>query len=218
MNMPFSVDQFFEVFARYNAGVWPAQIVLNALAALVVALVAQGRSSHGRWISAALALLWGWMAVAYHFAYFTGINPAAWVFGAISLLGSLWFAWVGVVERRLHFVLDQGIQAWAGGVLVMYALVMYPLVGYALGHRYPAAPTFGLPCPTTIFTIGILLFVKSPIPRSVFIVPVLWALVGSSAAFALGVYEDLGLLVACTTAVVALARPRSPPSPPPARA
>jgi hypothetical protein len=103
-------------------------------------------------------------------------------------------------------------------VLVIFALVVYPLTGYMLGHRYPAAPTFGLPCPTTIFTIGILLFAKPLLSRSVFIVTLLWALVGSSAAFALGVYQDLGLLVACVVAIVALARPRSSSSPPTARA
>ena len=87
MDVPFTVDQFFDVFARYNNGVWPAQWLLNALAVVVVALVVQGRPSHGRWISSALALLWGWMAVAYHFAYFTGINPAAWAFGASRFWG-----------------------------------------------------------------------------------------------------------------------------------
>lgn len=213
MDVPFTVDQFFDVFARYNNGVWPAQWLLNALAVVVVALVVQGRPSHGRWISSALALLWGWMAVAYHFAYFTGINPAAWAFGAISLLGGLWFGWVGVVKRRLHFALGRGLQTWTAGTLVVFALLMYPLAGFMLGNRYPTAPTFGLPCPTTIFTIGILLFAKPPVSRSVFIVPVLWALVGSSAAIALGVYQDLGLLVACIVAIVALARSPSTPGP-----
>jgi len=206
MSLPFTVDQFFDVFAQYNAGVWPAQLVLNALAVLVVALVVQGQPSCGRWISATLALLWGWMAVAYHFVYFTSITPAAWAFGAVSLLGGLWFAWVGVVEQRLCFALERGAQAWAAGMLVVFALVIYPLSGYMLAHRYPAAPTFGLPCPTTIFTIGILLFAKPPLLRSVFIVPVLWAIVGSSAAFALDVHQDLGLLVAGVIAIVALAR------------
>lgn len=207
--MPFSVDQFFDVFAQYNVGVWPAQWVLNALAILVVVLLVQGRPSHGHWISAALAVLWGWVAVAYHFAYFTRINSAAWAFGAVSLLGCLWFVWVGVVQRRLHFALDRGVQAWAAGMLITFALVIYPWVGYVSGHRYPAAPTFGLPCPTTIFTIGVLLLARPPLVRSVFIVPLLWTLVGSSAAFTLGVYQDLGLLVACAAALVALTRRRS---------
>jgi hypothetical protein len=90
----------------------------------------------------------------------------------------------------------RGFDAWAGGALLGYALVVYPLLGWALGHRYPASPTFGLPCPTTIATFGVLIWVR-PQPRWwLLIVPLLWAVVGTSAAFSLGIREDLGLLVA----------------------
>jgi len=68
-------------------------------------------------------------------------------------------------------------------------------------------PTFGLPCPTTIFTIGLLMFACSPVPRSVFVVPVLWSLVGATAAFSLGVWQDLGLVAAAAVGLAALVRP-----------
>ena len=38
-------------------------------------------------------------------------------------------------------------------------------------------------------------------PRSLAVVPLLWALVGSSAAFALGVHEDLALIVVAASGV-----------------
>jgi hypothetical protein len=57
-------------------------------------------------------------------------------------------------------------------------------------------PTFGLPCPTTIFTIGTLCLLRTPFPRHVLGAPFLWAAIGSQAAFLLGVYQDLGLLAA----------------------
>jgi len=48
-----------------------------------------------------------------------------------------------------------------------------------------------------------------PVPRLVFLVPVLWAAVGSVAAFSLGVVEDFGLLAAGIVALAALlATPR----------
>ena len=65
-----------------------------------------------------------------------------------------------------------------------------------MGHRYPAFPTFGLPCPTTLFTIGLLAFLVTPYRRTVFVVPVLWCFVGSQAAFAFDLQADLGLTVA----------------------
>jgi hypothetical protein len=196
MKLPFSLDQFFEVFAQYNEGVWPMQVVLNALALVVIALLFRDRPSGNRVIAAMLSFLWAWTAIAYHFTFFTDINSAAWLFGAAFLFGALWFGWVGVIRSRLRFLLRGGIRGWIGGLLILYALVIYPLIGYLLGHRYPAVPTFGLPCPTTIFTIGVLFFAAAPLPRSVFAVPVLWSAVGSMAAFQLGVLQDLGLLAA----------------------
>ncbi|HSB34572.1 MAG TPA: DUF6064 family protein, partial [Nitrospirota bacterium] len=59
------------------------------------------------------------------------------------------------------------------------------------------------PCPTTIFTIGVLLFAAAPVPRSVFIIPVLWAAVASAAAFQFGVLQDLGLLPAGLAGIAA---------------
>lgn len=87
------------------------------------------------------------------------------------------------------------------------ALVGYPIVGFLVGHRYPAAPTFGVPCPTTIFTLGLLLWSTGPLARRLTVVPVLWAIVGTSAAVNLGMTEDLGLFVAALCAVLFIFAP-----------
>jgi len=196
MKIPFTVEQFFEVFARYNEGVWPTQIILNLLALAAIVLVLRPRPFSSPAIAAILSFLWGWTAIAYHFGFFTSINPAAWLFGALFLVGSLWFAWVGVIKGRLQFRLTGGIRGGAGVLLIVFSLIIYPLLGHLLGHRYPAVPTFGLPCPTTIFTLGLLLLASAPLPRSVFVVPLLWSAIGALAAFRLGVLQDLGLLAA----------------------
>jgi len=64
------------------------------------------------------------------------------------------------------------------------------------GHVYPLAPTFGLPCPTTIFTFGILLMSVGRLPYVILIIPVLWSVIGSFAIVSFGIKEDAGLLVA----------------------
>jgi len=208
MNLPFTQEQFFAVFARYHEGVWPIPVALNVIALLSIALL----FARGAWasfvISLNLALLWAWMAIVYHIAFFTSINPAAWLFGMGFLLGSLAFAWYGIARADLNFRRAAGIRGIAGAALIVFALVIYPAAGYLLGHRFPAAPTFGLPCPTTIFTLGMLLFATSPVPKPVLVVPLLWAAVGSLAAFQLGVYEDYALLIAgSVTIVVMLVQP-----------
>src|SRR5207248_10939428 len=66
----------------------------------------------------------------------------------------------------------------------------------ALGHDYPHTPTFGLPCPTTIFTLALMMWLERPFPRVLLVIPLTWAAIGGSAAFFLGVPQDLGLLAA----------------------
>jgi hypothetical protein len=146
------------------------------------------------------------MAIVYHWAFFTRINDAAWAFGAVCLAGAIAFAWFGVAKHAIRVDTSPGAQAAVGWLLIAFALVVYPAIGKVVGHQYPAAPTFGLPCPTTIFTIGVLMLTTPRTPRVVYVAPVLWTIVGSSAAFLLGVYEDLGLVVAGCAAVWAATR------------
>lgn len=86
-------------------------------------------------------------------------------------------------------------------MLLIYAMVLYPAIGWALGHRYPAAPTFGLPCPTTIATLGLLLWTAERPPVVAVVIPWLWCLIGTIAAIQLGVAEDLGLPVALAISI-----------------
>ena len=104
----------------------------------------------------------------------------------------------------------RNVRGLVGATLVLFALVVYPAFSVYVGHSYPAMPTFGLPCPTTIFTIGVLAFLVRPYPRSPLVVPVLWCLVGVQAAFLLGVPQDLGLGVAAVLGALLLFRPGSP--------
>ena len=206
--MPFTTAQFFGVFLSYNEAVWPFQLVLAALGLAAVGLLFVDRPSAGRVISAILAGLWAWMAIAYHFFFFRRINPAAWAFGALVLVEAVLFLWLGVAGRKLRFRVRADARSWAGASLLLYALVFYPLLGALSGERYLESPTFGLPCPTVIFTLGLLSFLAEPFARLILAVPILWAGVGSFGAFLLGVPQDLGLLVAGLVGLVLAFAPR----------
>lgn len=210
MKLPFTAEQFFAVFRAYNETLWPAQLFLLALALIVVGLIAFQHRWSGIGVSAILAFLWGWLGLAYHLAFFASINPLAYVFSAVSIAGALVFLWQGVVRRRLEFRFAPTARTHVGLLLVLFALVAYPAWSAWSGHPYPAMPTFGLPCPTTLFTIGILSSLVAPYPRSPFVVPVLWCLVGSQAAFLLGVLQDLGLIVAAVAGITLMVRSREP--------
>lgn len=210
MDLPFSRAQFFEVIADYNLAVWPAQFVLILLAVAMAVLIIRGPARAGRLVSYGLVLLWVWVALVYHLAFFWRINPAAPIFAAVSVAAAAAFFWFGGVRGGLRF--EKGLSATGilGLVVVMFALAGYPAVGEYIGHRYPASPTFGLPCPTTIFTFGILLMAAPDLPKAVILAPLVWAVIGSSAAFALGVTQDLGLVVVALLGVYLLLRRASP--------
>ena len=201
MEIPFTVEQFYGVFRDYNVAVWPAPVFLAALAMAAVALALRPRRWSGAGVSAILGFLWAWIAVMYHLAFFARISVPAYAFAAVSMAGAAVFVWQGVIRRRLEFRWVPGPQATAGVALIVFALVVYPVWSAYAGHSYPATPTFGLPCPTTIFTIGVLAFAVPPYPRSPLVAPVLWCFVGAQAAFLLGVQPDLGLVAAAVVGI-----------------
>lgn len=215
MVLPFTVEQFFGVFRAYNDTVWPAQWLLGALALLALYLSARPNRGSSRAVSAILGAFWLWLGLAYHVAFFAAINRLAYAFAAVSVAGGLAFLWFGVARGQLQFRFLPRGRGWLGLALVAFALVVYPAWSVLAGHRYPEFPTFGLPCPTTIFTVGMLAFLAPPYPRAALVAPVLWSLVGSQAAFLLGVPQDLGLLVAAAAGVFLFVRATGVQSSPP---
>jgi hypothetical protein len=207
--MPFTAEQFFGVFAAYNAAIWPAQLALALLAFGVAAAAALGGRTRSRIVVVTLAGLWIWTGLVYHVRFFAEVNPAANLFGALFVAQGLLFLHAAS-QNSITFRFRPGPPGWLGAVLALYALVIYPLVGRSLGHLYPAAPTFGAPCPVTIFTLAILLWTdKPPPPLRLLAVPVAWSFIGGSAVLAFGMVEDAMMVLAGIGVLMLTVRARS---------
>ena len=142
-------------------------------------------------------------------SFFARINPAALAFGALFVLQGVLFVMAGVARRRLVFGHSAGLASVLGWMLVTYAAVIYLLIGQSSGHGYPAQPMFGItPCPVTLFTFGVLLLTRAPIPRWLLIIPAAWSLLGGSAAFMLGVPQDWPLFFSGLTILLLILRDR----------
>jgi hypothetical protein len=205
MKLPFTLEQFLDVFRQYNISIWPMQVLLLVLALLVTYFSIFKKPYSDKIIVLILTFLWLWMGIVYHLIYFASINKAAIVFGSLYIIQSLIFFYFGIIKDKLRFQFSLNRYGITGMVLIMFALIFYPLLGYWLGHVYPTSPTFGLPCPTTIFTFGILLFSSFRTPFIVIIIPAIWSIIGFSAAVSLGMKEDTGLLFAglvCTIMII----------------
>lgn len=194
VQLPFTRQEFFDLFAAYNRTLWPAVIGLWVASAFAAVWVFSSRRPNDRWMSGFLAVHWAWSAIAYHVAFFTRINPAAWLFAVIFLLQAALFLWLGVIKRRLSFASPRTGWTPIGWLLTTYALV-YPAINIVQHHSVVTTPAFAVPCPTTIFTVGLLLLARFR-SRILAVVPIIWSAVGGSAAILLGVSADYALPVA----------------------
>jgi hypothetical protein len=164
----------------------------------ILALILTFRDSKisARIVSGILALFWIWNGIFYHIVYFSVINSAAWIFGSLYILQGLLFIIIGTTFERLTFRFVLEPLPIIGGCFILYVMVFYPLLGFGLGHSYPKAPMFGVaPCPTTIFTFGLLLWTTKSVPGILLVIPFLWSIIGMSAAVSLRVPQDYGLVV-----------------------
>ncbi len=182
--MPFTIDQFLGVFKSYNNAVYPFQAVLFIAAIFIIIQVFRKRNFADILISWILAFFWLWVGIVYHLIFFSSINPAAYIFGTAFILQALFILKSGIIDKKLKFGFIKDLNHYTGLVFILYALIIYPLLNVYFGHIYPENPTFGLPCPTTIFTFGMFLLTTERIPLYLLIIPFLWALLGISAAIA----------------------------------
>jgi uncharacterized protein DUF6064 len=205
MRVPFSQQEFLDVFGTYNSRAWPVVIALWLVTFAFGVRLARGQARSVA-LSALAAVHWAWSGLVYHALFFTDINPAAWLFAFVFLLEAFAFVWFGMVRRTLVFEWGRTTRHAVAGALFAYSLA-YPFLVLASGHDVPRAPLFAVPCPTTLFTAALLLTAVRPAPVVVFVIPVVWAAIAGSAALALGVRPDLMLFVAAAGLVVYVALP-----------
>lgn len=191
MQLPFTHDQFLDLFGDYNRALWPLLLVLWLATAWTLWQLFRNNRRSSDLVPGLFAIHWAWAGAVYHLIYFRRINPVATLFGAVFLVQALLVLLRSTPQSRLTFPRPPKWTAVGWG-LVVYSM-LYPAVGLLLGLRLPRWPSFGVPCPTTILTAGLLLLGPRREARLLGIIPVMWAAVGTSAAFALGIRADLVL-------------------------
>lgn len=196
MKPPFTLEQFLEVFKNYNQAAFPMQIVLYLSSAIAIYFAIKPNTKSDKIISILLSFLWFWMGIVYHIIFFTAINKAAYFFGALFITQGILFLVFGVFQNKLTYQFQKDKYGISGIILIVFSLIIYPVAGHLLGQVYPFSPTFGLPCPTTIFTFGLLLMNQKKTSFWILIIPFIWSVIGFMAVFQFGIWEDTGLIVA----------------------
>lgn len=204
MKTPFSSEEFFSVFGKYNTLFFPSQILILILAIVLLVLLHSRSKSRHLYTGIFLGVLWIWNGAAYHIALFSEINSVAKVFGAIFILQGLLIIFNSFGKRQIHFNLIKGTRGYTAYFLAIFGLIIYPAIGFISGNEINHTISLGLPCPSTIFTFGVFMFASNRLPRYLLIIPSLWAVIGLSAAINFGVVQDFMLILAAITANIFL--------------
>jgi hypothetical protein len=183
------------VLERYNLGIWPVQIFAYVLVIAALFFSFKSTSYSTKIIPAILSFFWLFTGIVFCFLYWAPTHIFGYIFGICCTLQGLLFLY-GIRRSDITIGSRDIARTLIGILFVLYAIIGYQVFGYYLGHIYPKFFAVGLvPCPTTIFTFGIFLIVNRKIPGKYLIIPLVISLGGILAAY-IGIYEDIGLIVA----------------------
>ncbi len=199
------IDDFYSTLQSYNETFWPMIIITFLLGIVVVYLAARKSGSSSKVISAILSFLWIWSGIVFFIIYYGSMEveflglvmPGVWYLGGVLFLfQGVLFLIFGVVKSRLSFRLGGDWRSVVGALMIVYAMVIYPVIGFLTGYGYPRYPVFGIaPCPLTIFSLGLFQWSDRKMPLAVVLVPFIWGLMGIMPVLALNVWADIGELL-----------------------
>jgi hypothetical protein len=210
MNTPFTNEQFFSVFEKYNHTLLPVQFILFIFCIFAFIAIGTKIPQKDKIISGILGFLWLWVGIVYHISYFSGVSWIALGFGMLFILEGLFFLWEGSLKHNLKFVFKKSVQTYLGCFFVLYALIVYPFVGYMIEQNFSRLVSVGFPGPTIILTFGFLLLTDKKVPRYLLIIPTIWAVVGISTVIKLAGYQDFMMIIAAIIADVWLLKRKVP--------
>lgn len=200
--MPFTTEQFFSIFEKYNQDLFQFQIILSVLCmVMVLNLLAKNSLLKNGVVSSLLGLFWIWTGIVYHIVYFSEINKAAYSFGILFIVEGTLLIYAGLAGK-LQFRTRKRLAAYLGFGFIIFGLLVYPVLSYYQHLEMSKVITLGLPCPTVIVTSGFLMLTSVRYPVYLLIIPTLWSLIGISTAFNLGVYADLMMIIGVITALI----------------
>jgi hypothetical protein len=204
MNILPTLEEMITLFRTYNPAIWPMQMIAYLLALAAFFLVLKPTQKSSRYVLLILSFLWLWNGIVFCCIFWGPVSAPAYAFGVLLIIQGLLFG-ADIFRRKIFFRSKADVYSITGIVFLVYAAFVYPLIGSLVGHGYPSGPILGVaPCPTTIFTLGLLMMTRVKVPGYLLIIPLLWALMGFIPV-SIGIVEDIGLIMAgivCTAMIL----------------
>jgi hypothetical protein len=190
-----TINEFFALLENYNQAIWPMPLVAYGLAVLALIFIMRSGKLGNRMVSGVLAFFWLWTGLIFQVFFLAPIEKTSYASGAFLVLQGILLIWYGVFKHELTFKWRLNSYGIIGGLIILYSLIAYPVFGTLAGHQFPRVPVFGLmPCPTAMFTAGILLLAEPGFPRSLLLIPFVTAMMGMIGALMFRLPEDFPVL------------------------
>lgn len=191
-----TLERFLANTSRYNLDYYPTQFLMLGLGLIALLMVIFRTRHTDRLISAILSFFYGWIGIQFYMVYFREFMPVPIVFCLLFITQAIIFFLEGTLRNRINFQFKANLFGLVGAILILYAMVGYQALEYVLGRGYPEILSYGMfPCPTVIFSLGILLWTGKKFPSYILAIPMIHALSGFIPAFLIGIIEDIGLIV-----------------------
>jgi hypothetical protein len=185
-------EVFFNNVSAYNVSIFPMQIITLVIAVILTCLLFVRPSTIvNKLIKIYLSFTFVWFALMFPFEGVLKIG-----FGLIHILIAILF-FIDIFTAKIEFKFPEtsGKRCFML-FLIFSAFALYPLIEYMSGYLYPKILLFGVaPCPTTIFSLALLIGAVPKVGKIIFILLIFPAIFsGLSTPTMLGLWVDLLLL------------------------
>jgi hypothetical protein len=201
-----STETFWTKVGAYNEATWPVQVVMIVAALyLTVRVFAKPGPKTDAWMKALLAFAFAWNGTVFFLVFVK--NPISMAIGTpLFVVVSVLFV-VDIFAKKTRFRFPEG--GWMRGFTIVWMLLalLYPLIGWPLGHVYPQVLLPLFPCPLTVFATALVAAAAPNVDRKLFIALLPWGLLGLPKCFgALDCYEDCALFAAGVYGLIVLVK------------
>jgi len=179
------VNIFWEIIGKYNNKTIIVQIILFVFCLFAFFLSYTGRI---KWIiKFTLGIIILYIGIVYFGYYGTEIIQKYFAF-PLFIISGLLFIFESIKNKQDILEKFDKIQ-----FILIILYLLYPLVSFILGNRFPKMVTFIMPCP--IISVSIVIYSAYKIKNKLLLVCMaLWGLTGVK-AFVANAYEDIILLI-----------------------
>lgn len=201
-----STETFWTRVGAYNEATWPVQVVMIVAALyLTVRAFAKPGLKTDAWMKAFLAFAFAWNGTVFFLVFVR--NPISMAIGTpLFVVVSVLFV-VDIFAKKTRFRFPE--RGWMRGFTIVWMLLalLYPLIGWPLGHVYPQVLLPVFPCPLTVFATALVAAAVPNVDRKVFIALLPWGLLGLPKCFGgLDCYEDCALFAAGVYGLIVLVK------------